>query len=193
MQQHPPACGRRAGHLCAKHDRQPHALRRRVHADQRLRRACHPPPHHAPNNRQATTGKPVCLAGMLGPVHPLSIPAKSLSHAFRIGYYCNDAPMPMSLGLRALRHIKAPPALHARQKSQSCATSPVDLHADRMFDGHAPAGDTVVLEFMQRGQLAAGDPNAFPVLIIGSVMQVSYIPASPHVCVLLCMMHMTHA
>lgn len=34
------------------------------------------------------------------------------------------------------------------------------------------AGDTLVLEFMQRGQLAAGDPNAFPVLFISSVMQV---------------------
>ncbi|KAK9821432.1 hypothetical protein WJX81_004949 [Elliptochloris bilobata] len=32
-------------------------------------------------------------------------------------------------------------------------------------------GDTAVLEYMQRGQLAAGDPNAFPVLRIASVMQ----------------------
>ena len=31
----------------------------------------------------------------------------------------------------------------------------------------------MVLEFMQRGQLAAGDPNAFPVLFISSVMQVT--------------------
>ena len=43
-----------------------------------------------------------------------------------------------------------------------------------------PAGDTVVLEFMQRGQLATGDPSAFPVLFIGSVMQVAYFPAWPH-------------
>ena len=31
----------------------------------------------------------------------------------------------------------------------------------------------MVLEFMQRGQLAAGDPSAFPVLFISSVMQVT--------------------
>lgn len=31
----------------------------------------------------------------------------------------------------------------------------------------------MVLEFMQRGQLTAGDPNAFPVLFISSVMQVT--------------------
>ena len=40
------------------------------------------------------------------------------------------------------------------------------------------AGDTVVLEYMQRGQLAAGSPDAFPVLHIASVMQVPAAPAT---------------
>ncbi len=42
--------------------------------------------------------------------------------------------------------------------------------------GAGVAGDTVVLEYMQRGQLAAASPDVFPVLHIASVMQV---PAGP--------------
>ena len=50
----------------------------------------------------------------------------------------------------------------------------------------AAAGDTVVLEYMQRGQLAAGSPDAFPVLRIASVMQARLqpVPAGRARCVL---------
>ena len=53
----------------------------------------------------------------------------------------------------------------------------------------------MVLEFMQRGQLAAGDPNAFPVLFISSVMQVLAVPIASYLLlyVLLCTTSITFA